>query len=188
MNWCILIPLLVGLLSAIFGYLLGKAFSKGDDHSADIELWRNKNVQLESELAECRSKLSTASTRSISGAGSSSGGTVASSFAAGAATSIIAFDAAAAKAAFGKKIKEDDLTIVEGIGPKIQELFHENGIPTWRSLSETAVSRLQEILDSKGQRYRVHNPATWPDQAKMAYEGKWAALKKWQDEHDYGKA
>jgi len=54
-------------------------------------------------------------------------------------------------------------------------------------LSETAVSRCQEILDGGGDRYKVHNPASWPMQSKMAYEGKWAELAKWQDEHDHGK-
>ncbi|MEJ6796117.1 MAG: 50S ribosomal protein L21, partial [Flavobacteriales bacterium] len=29
---------------------------------------------------------------------------------------------------------------------------------------------------------------TWPAQAKMAAEGKWDELKKWQDELDGGKA
>ena len=80
------------------------------------------------------------------------------------------------------------ITIGEGIGPKISELFRENGIATWKSLAEATIPRLQEILNSKGQRYKVHNPKSWPMQSQMAYEGKWAELKKWQDEHDYGKA
>ena len=29
-------------------------------------------------------------------------------------------------------------------------------------------------------------PATWPKQAKMAADGKWDELKKWQDEMDGG--
>ena len=178
MDICMLIPLIVGLLCALLGYLLGRLFGKGEDNSAALELWQNKNAELESALADCKSKLSASS-------GASS---MASSFAAGAAASAITFNADAAKAAFGKKVKQDDLTIVEGIGPKIQELFKDNGISTWQLLGATAVSRLQEILDGKGERYRVHNPGSWPDQAQMAYEGKWDELKRWQDEHDHGKA
>ncbi len=30
-------------------------------------------------------------------------------------------------------------------------------------------------------------PGTWPEQAKMAAEGKWDELKKWQDELNGGK-
>jgi predicted flap endonuclease-1-like 5' DNA nuclease len=98
-----------------------------------------------------------------------------------------AFNAAAAKAAIGKSVKQDDLKVVEGIGPKIEQMFHAAGIPTWKALSETPVARCQEILDGGGNRYKVHQPGSWPMQAKMAYEGKWVELAKWQDEHGYGK-
>jgi len=97
------------------------------------------------------------------------------------------FDAAAAKAALGKVVKKDDLKIIEGIGPKISGMFGDAGIKTWKNLSETAVAKCQEILDGGGDRYKVHDPASWPMQAKMCYEGKWKELAKWQDEHDHGK-
>lgn len=96
-------------------------------------------------------------------------------------------DTATVQYIMGKKIKQDDLTVVEGIGPKIQELLHSNGIKTWHNLSETTVSRLQEILSSAGERYRIHDPTTWPKQAGMAHEGKWDLLKEYQDFLDGGK-
>lgn len=104
------------------------------------------------------------------------------------ATSLIAFNADAAKEAFGKKIKQDDLKIVEGIGPKIEGLFHDYGIKTWKALGEASLEKCQEVLNSGGDRYRIHNPKTWPKQAQLAYEGKWEELIKWQDELDGGKA
>lgn len=188
MNWCILIPLLVGLISAILGYLLGRLTSNNNNDTTDIDFWRNKNAQLEKDLAAC--KASKAPSANIT----SNTATAAAGFAAGNAANAksvatgVAFDAAAAKAAFGKSIKENDLKIVEGIGPKIAELFNDNGINTWAELANTAVATLQTHLDSKGERYRVHNPGTWPMQSGLAAEGKWAELKKWQDENDYGKA
>lgn len=87
----------------------------------------------------------------------------------------------------GKKWKQDDLKIVEGIGPKIEELFHKSGIKTWKALSETSPARLKEILDAAGPNFQIHDPATWPKQAEMADKGKWDELKKWQDELDAGK-
>jgi len=54
-------------------------------------------------------------------------------------------------------------------------------------LSKTSVSKCQEVLDSGGDRYKVHDPASWPMQAKMCYEGKWKELYKWQVEHKRGK-
>ncbi len=194
MNWCILIPLLVGLISAILGYLLGRMTSNNNNNSTDIDFWRNKNEQLEKDLAACRaskasSHSSSATTASFgSGAATAAAGFVAGNASTKAVAKGVAFDAAAAKAAFGKNIKENDLKVVEGIGPKIAELFNDNGILTWAELANTEIATLQTHLDSKGERYRVHNPGTWPMQSGLAAEGKWAELKKWQDENDYGKA
>lgn len=101
--------------------------------------------------------------------------------------SAFTFDEQAAKLAFGKKITQDDLKIVEGIGPKIEELYHAAGIKTWKQLSTTSVEISQKILNDGGDRFAMHNPGTWADQAKLAYEGQWAELKKWQDELDAGK-
>ena len=99
----------------------------------------------------------------------------------------IPFDAALALATFGKKIKQDDLKIVEGIGPKIEELYHNEGIKTWKALSETPLKKSKAILAAAGDKYAVHNPGSWAKQALMAYEGKWAKLKKWQEKHKGGK-
>ncbi len=88
---------------------------------------------------------------------------------------------------WGKRISQDDLKIVEGIGPKICELLNNAGINTWSNLADTTVERIQEILESAGDSYTMHDPSTWPRQAAMANDGKWAELKAWQDELDGGK-
>ena len=165
--WCWLIPLLIGVISGLLGYLIGKGSSTTIDNSADLKLWKDKNSKLQADLDACTNKLSAKAVAPVVAA--------------------IPFDADAAKAAFGKTIKHDDLKVVEGIGPKIEEMFHAGGIKTWKELSETAVARCQEILDGGGERYRVHDPASWPMQSKMCYENKWSELFKWQEEHDHGK-
>jgi predicted flap endonuclease-1-like 5' DNA nuclease len=90
------------------------------------------------------------------------------------------FDAALAAMAFGKRIRPDDLKIVEGIGPKIEKLFHKAGITTWKALSETPVESCQRILDEAGPNYRVHKPETWPEQCRLAFLNQWSELKEWQ--------
>jgi predicted flap endonuclease-1-like 5' DNA nuclease len=75
----------------------------------------------------------------------------------------------------------DDLTRIEGIGPKIQELLFGAKIYTWASLSKTDVARLKEILDAAGERFQMHEPKTWPEQAQLAAEGRWEELDKLQD-------
>jgi len=179
--WCWLIPLLVGILCAYFGYLLGKGKSTTIDNSADLKLLQDKNTKLQTDLDACKDKLSAGA--AMAGAGSTA--TVASSLT---ATEIVPpFHAVSAKAALGKAVKQDDLKIVEGIGPKISDMFIDTGITTWKALSDTAVADCQKVLDVGGNRYKVHDPASWPMQAKMAYEGKWEELAKWQDEHNHGK-
>ena len=178
--WCWLIPLLVGVLCAIFGYLLGKGKSTTIDNSADLKLLQDKNAKLQADLDACKGKLT---------AGAAMAGVGGAVAAASLTTKEKAtpFDAAAAKAAMGKVIKKDDLKVVEGIGPKISGMFIDAGIKTWKALSETSVSDCQKVLDGGGDRYKIHDPASWPMQAKMCYENKWKELAKWQDEHDHGK-
>jgi predicted flap endonuclease-1-like 5' DNA nuclease len=107
----------------------------------------------------------------------------------GGASAPAAKPAAAATVMFaGTKFKQDDLKIVEGIGPKIAELLNAGGITTWNGLSETPVDRLKEILDAAGPNFRIHDPGTWPEQARLADTGSWDALKKLQDELTGGKA
>lgn len=92
-----------------------------------------------------------------------------------------------AKAVMGKKINQDDLKIVEGIGPKIEELFHNAGVTTWEALSNLSFEKCKEILATGGDRYNMHDPTTWPNQCKLAHEGKWAELKELQEKLDGGK-
>lgn len=77
--------------------------------------------------------------------------------------------------------KRDDLKIVEGIGPKIEQLMFDGGIYTWKQLGEASIERLQKILDDAGPRYKIHNPKTWGEQAMMAHNGEWDKLKEFQD-------
>jgi len=87
----------------------------------------------------------------------------------------------------GKKVKLDDLKIVEGIGPKIEGLLKGAGINTWADLATAALDKVQAILDEAGPRYRMHDPATWAKQAKMANEEQWEELEKYQDALDGGR-
>jgi large subunit ribosomal protein L21 len=83
------------------------------------------------------------------------------------------------------KAKGDDLKKIEGIGPKIADTLNDAGISTFADLAKTKAEKIAEIIsDVRGN----HVTDTWPEQAKLAAEGKWDELKKWQDELDGGKA
>ncbi|RLD82397.1 MAG: hypothetical protein DRJ07_08195 [Bacteroidetes bacterium] len=76
---------------------------------------------------------------------------------------------------------KDDLTKIEGIGPKIKGLINNDGIWSFHQLAVSPTSRLQKVLDNAGPAYTVHNPRTWAAQSKLADEGHWEELKIWQD-------
>lgn len=85
-------------------------------------------------------------------------------------------------------VKADNLTKVEGIGPKIAGILKDAGIDTFKKLSETKAEKVSEILvEAGGNAYNRFDPTTWPKQAELAADGKWDELKKWQDELDGGK-
>jgi len=48
-------------------------------------------------------------------------------------------------------------------------------------LFENSYSKLREILQKGGDRFKMHDPQTWSDQAKLAVEGKWVELQEYQD-------
>ena len=88
--------------------------------------------------------------------------------------------AAAKKAGFTLK-NANDLTVVEGIGPKINELFNNAGVKTFVQLAAQSVTQMRKVLDDGGSRFRIANPSTWAQQGALAADNKWEELKKLQD-------
>jgi predicted flap endonuclease-1-like 5' DNA nuclease len=183
---CILLPILVGLICALLGYLLGRLSLKSTIDQLNNELEtckkeREKQVLLinsfKADIDSLKDKYSTLQfdfdTYKLKFTPE--------------ASALIPFDPGLAASIFGKKIKVNDLKIVEGIGPKIEELFHNAGIKTWKELADISTEKCQEILDNAGEQYRIHKPATWPKQSEMAYLGKWNDLKEWQEQMIGGK-
>lgn len=66
----------------------------------------------------------------------------------------------------------DDLTVIEGLGPAVHELCAGVGITTFGALAATDVATLRSMLDDAGARYQVHDPTTWPAQARLLAEGR----------------
>lgn len=157
------------VLAVVFGGILGYFLGRRANASAEdskMQSLEEANAALQAELENCmegRGNLENLSVQELT-----------------------PFDPVLARKAFGKKVAQDDLKIIEGIGPKIEGLFHNFDIKTWLALSRLTVSKCQEVLDSGGDRFRVHDPASWPMQAKMAAEGKWKELSRWQQEHRRG--
>ncbi len=78
-----------------------------------------------------------------------------------------------------KKIAQD-LTKIEGIGPKIAQLLQGAGIITYKDLTEASPKAIRDILSKAGSTYEIHDPTSWPEQAKYAADSKWNELHRYQ--------
>ncbi|MBC2838037.1 hypothetical protein [Robiginitalea sp. SC105] len=164
--WYWIIPLLTGVIGGIVGFLMGRR-NRGLETHQQVRSLTESCQKAKEELEACRKQLAAANSEAV--------------------LEEIPYDYKAARTVFGETVQKDDLKIIEGIGPKIESLFHNYDIKTWRSLAETSVAKCQEVLDSGGDRYKIHDPSSWPLQARMAHENKWKELSRWQDEHKRGK-
>ncbi len=90
------------------------------------------------------------------------------------------------KVAAKKVAKGDDLKKIEGVGPKIAEIFANAGITTFVEMAKADPEKLKEILIEAGAKYAMHNPTTWPQQAQLAANGEWEELKELQEKLDGG--
>jgi predicted flap endonuclease-1-like 5' DNA nuclease len=81
--------------------------------------------------------------------------------------------------------KKDDLTALEGIGPKVATLLTGIGIKTFEDLATADPVKVKAALDGAG--YAYMEPAGWIDQAVLAARGDQAGLKKLQDAQKGGR-
>lgn len=77
-----------------------------------------------------------------------------------------------------ERVAADDLTRIEGIGPKVSKLLNAAGISTFEALAGTPVADLEKILTDAD--LQMMDATTWPQQAELAAKGDWEALEKLQ--------
>ncbi len=85
------------------------------------------------------------------------------------------------KEAKADKEQDDDLTKIEGIGPKAAEALIQAGLNTYEALSGADPEEIKEMLTEASSRLAHLDPGSWPKQAKMAADGEWEALEAWQE-------
>lgn len=68
--------------------------------------------------------------------------------------------------------QHDDLKIIEGIWPKVEELLFENNITTFTQLAEMSAEEISSILIPYWGNFASMNTDTWSEQALLAKEGK----------------
>ena len=76
-------------------------------------------------------------------------------------------------------VEADDLTLIEGIGPKVAKVLGEAGILTFAQLAQANANDIQNILNEAG--LKMMDATSWPAQAKLAADDDMDGLKKMQD-------
>ncbi len=85
-------------------------------------------------------------------------------------------DHAAARAAGFTLERDDDLHVIEGIGPAIVDVLRGAGIASFASLAHLTPAQIKSVLERGGPNFRLVNPQTWSDQALLAANNRWSAL------------
>ena len=81
------------------------------------------------------------------------------------------------------KTMQDDLSTLDGIGPKVSAILRLAGITSFSRLATTDIDKIRETLEAENPNLlRLTDPSTWPEQARMAAEGDWEALKALQND------
>lgn len=75
-----------------------------------------------------------------------------------------------------------DFTIIEGIGPKIDQALKAAGIDSIETLSKTEATEIEQILKEAKGNFNFADPTSWPQQATLIVNGKVEELKALQDE------
>ncbi|MCB0566499.1 MAG: DUF697 domain-containing protein [Phaeodactylibacter sp.] len=79
------------------------------------------------------------------------------------------------------KVDENNLQLIEGIGPKVEAALKAAGITDLLHLASAKVETLKSILDKAEGNFNLAAPDSWPQQAKLAVKGDMKALKALQD-------
>jgi large subunit ribosomal protein L21 len=80
----------------------------------------------------------------------------------------------AKEAATKAALKGDDFRIIEGIGPKVMSILHDNGITTFTELAGKSYDELKALMLNNKQ--YLANPTNWARQSALAGEDKMAEL------------
>lgn len=79
------------------------------------------------------------------------------------------------------KAEGDNLTVIEGIGPKTQAALNNSGITTYAQIASASAEDLHRIVKVENNVQIVGDAATWPKQAQYLVDGDAEGLKAYQD-------
>ncbi len=78
------------------------------------------------------------------------------------------------------KLKKTNYQLIEGIGPKMNQLLIKEGIKSWTDLASYSPGEIRALLDKHGDKYKILDVRTWSRQASYAAKGQWGKLIQYQ--------
>ncbi len=188
--------ILLPLLGLLLGWLIWGRYKNLLAEAEDkLAACQKKNRQFEVDLAECRKAYASTEgeNATLRGRMREMEAAMAASEAKLATGTALTSETGTTKSS-GKKtdiyasLKSDNLQVVEGVGPKMEEVLKNNKVTDWSTLASQSPESLRALLDKSGTRYQIIDPATWPEQAALANAGKWDELITLQKALDTGRA
>ena len=79
------------------------------------------------------------------------------------------------------EVEPDDLTRIEGIGPKYSAALVAAGIDTFQKLADATEAQVEEAVTGAAMLRRPASMSTWNEQAAFAAKGDWDGLSALQD-------
>ena len=75
----------------------------------------------------------------------------------------------------------DDLTLIEGVGPKGAEALAAGGLATFAAIAAATPEEISAVLEAADGSFNSMVPTSWPEQAQLAADGKFEELEALKD-------
>lgn len=83
-------------------------------------------------------------------------------------------------------VEPDNLTKIEGIGPKMRDALIAQGVSTFAKLADQSLEEIRAAIEASGMRF-APSAESWAEQAGLAAQGDWDGLEKLQAILDSGR-
>lgn len=78
-----------------------------------------------------------------------------------------------------KSDKKDDLKVIKGIGPKLEETLNTIGFTAYEQLAKMTIKDITKLLADAGVNTKIYDISGWKAQSKLAVKGDFEAVKNW---------
>jgi len=78
-----------------------------------------------------------------------------------------------------KSSNKNDLKVIKGIGPKLEETLNSVGFTSFEQLAKMTIKDITKVLSDAGVNAKMYDISGWKAQSKLAFKGDMEAVKNW---------